>query len=393
VRKSLPIFSRSPFLFRLDGSGVQPMEARPHPSRCWSGSDSIFGEKILDPFGRTATKCEVFDSLAALRRDSRIGPAVRGCFEYLWHLTGGRADYIIVTTKQIAFEFGVERRAVEKWLLKLREYGLAEVIDRDKRRGTIHLYVFHPRPERREPRPDPQRRLDLWAPKGPDAGGEASICAPKGPATVGEASICAPKGPAEDYLPRVRASDDSDDKEEVSSSSSLSLSVVLRDALSVRQRLFPDRRSKLKHRDRVFLASVVVVARMEAKSGKRWLNEAVDSTCEHKPDKPIQYLKSVLRERVATELGRCALSEAADEFGRMLRDVRPTVERILEQHDREQAARRAATPEPERADETNESTAAESEHNDAATPVLDSLVAQFKQRLAEEHRCKLSADK
>ena len=151
-------------------------------------------------------KCEIFEGLAALRRDSRIGPAVYRCFDWLWHLAGGRANYIVVTTKRIAYEFGVGRRAVEKWLEKLMEYGLVEVIDRDKRRGTIHLYVFHPRPERREPRPDPQRRLDF-------------------PATLGHErlDLCAPKGPAGDNISRACASDDSDDEDEISSSSSLSL--------------------------------------------------------------------------------------------------------------------------------------------------------------------------
>ena len=136
------------------------------------------------------TKCEIFDSLAALRRDSRIGPAVRGCFEWLWHVAGGRADYIVVTTKRIAYDFGVERRAVEKWLDKLAEYGLIEIIDRDKRRGSIHLYVFHPRPERREPRRDRQQRLEFTANAGRDS---LDLCAPKGPGVPSQASTCAPK--------------------------------------------------------------------------------------------------------------------------------------------------------------------------------------------------------
>jgi len=187
-------------------------------------------------------------------------------------------------------------------------------------------------------------------------------------------------------LSRVCASDDSDDEEEISSSSSLSSSLVIQEALSIRQRLFPDRRSKLKHRDRVFLASVVVIARMEAESGARWLDEAVDLTVEHKADKPIQYLKACLRERVATELGRCLLSEAADEFGKMLLGVRPTVERIIEAHDKARAARQAATPEPERRGETNEATNVESGQDDVEAPVLGSLRKALQHAVAEQRR-------
>ena len=103
-------------------------------------------------------KCEIFESLAPLRR-AGIQLAVYCLFEWLWHLVGGRPDYIVVTTKQIAYEFGKERRTIEGWFDKAGEQGLIEVMDRDKRRGTIHVYVFHPCPDRRERRPDPQRKL------------------------------------------------------------------------------------------------------------------------------------------------------------------------------------------------------------------------------------------
>jgi len=315
-------------------------------------------------------KCEVFEGLAALRRDSRIGPAVRGCFELLWHLAGGRADYIVVTTKRIAYDFGVERRAVEKWIAKLGEYGLVEIIERDKRRGTIHLYIFHPRPDRRESRPDPQRRLDfpptsgrdrldLCAPKGPGGSGEASIYAPKGPAKPGEASTCAPKGPAGDNLSRACASDDSDDEEEFSSSSSLSLSAMdmVHGAIDLRRRLFPDRCPDLRHRDKVLLTSAVVIAESHGERGKHWLDESVELTIEHKPGKTVQYLKACLREGVATHLGRCSLADAPDEFARILLAVRPMVEKAIVEFREKRRAEMAAQQTAVRAGQEKEADA------------------------------------
>ena len=74
------------------------------------------------------------------------------------------------------------------------------------------------------------------------------------------------------------------------------------------------------------LASAVAIAGRHGDRGKTWLDESVEATREHKPQKPVQYLKTCLREGVATHLGRCGLAETADEFARMLLWVRPMVE-------------------------------------------------------------------
>ena len=267
-------------------------------------------------------KCEIFEGLSALRRDSRIGPAVRGCFELLWHLTGGRADYIVVTTKRIAYDFGVERRAVEKWLCKLEEFGLVEVVDRDKRCGTIHLYVFHPRPERREPRPDPQRRLefprlDLCAPKGPGERTDASTCAPKGPARLGEASNCARKGPDATNPVGPHARVDSDDDEEqnfiIINQINADDPVWQRLSGAADKLVYEIYRRKgscpsLSRYQSIFLLSVALLAET---MGDGWVTNAVAATEEsEKARKPPSYLRTCLVQRY------CAKYGCADDCGR-----------------------------------------------------------------------------
>ena len=63
--------------------------------------------------------------------------------------------------KRAADVFGVHSRAIDKWVVNLQERGLSEVIEHDKRRGMVRVYVFHPLPELRGRRPDPQRLLAL----------------------------------------------------------------------------------------------------------------------------------------------------------------------------------------------------------------------------------------
>jgi len=295
-------------------------------------------------------KCETFEGLAALRRDSRIGPAVRGCFELLWHLAGGRADYIVVTTKRIAYDFGVERRTVEGWLEKLQEYGLIEVVERDRKRGTIHVYVFHPRPDRRGPRPDPQRRLDfrpgerlgIYARETPDGQSETNVGAHKSPGEQVETNVGEHKSPAADNISRACAIDDSDDDEEISSSSSLSAVELVQGALKLQDKLYPGRLPTLSHRDKVLLVSAIIIGEAHGEKGKWWVDESIEATIEHKAEKPIKYFKSCLREGVATTLGRCHLDQTPAEFARIFLRVRPTAETKISEYRQWRNTQRAA---------------------------------------------------
>ena len=104
---------------------------------------------------------------------------------------------------------------------------------------------------------------------------------------------------------------------------------VVHGAIDLQRRLFAGGRPNLRHRDKVLLASAIVIAAAQGERGKTWLNESVELTTEHKPQKPVQYLKACLREGVATHLGRCDLATAADEFARLFLQVRPMVERSI----------------------------------------------------------------
>ena len=129
-------------------------------------------------------------------------------FRVALHLAGGRADYIVVTTKRIAFDFGVERKTVEGWLEKLQEYGLVEVVDRDSAGGrSICTSSTHGRIGR-EPRPDPQQRLDFGSAKRPGicdvkTPSRLGICDAKTPSRQPALGFTTPKSPAGDNITRA----------------------------------------------------------------------------------------------------------------------------------------------------------------------------------------------
>ncbi len=106
-----------------------------------------------------------WDTLAALRRDEVIGPAVKLAFEVLWHYAGGRPGYILITARWLGSQLGRSPSAAADWLKTLEDEELIEIVDRDKR-GSLHVYVYHPNPGQnaRQQRPDPQTRLPLELP-------------------------------------------------------------------------------------------------------------------------------------------------------------------------------------------------------------------------------------
>lgn len=58
----------------------------------------------------------------------------------------------------------------------------------------------------------------------------------------------------------TRTIDDSDDEEDISSSSSLSGVDAVKKAMELQRRLFPNARPNLKHLDKILLTSTVIVA-------------------------------------------------------------------------------------------------------------------------------------
>ena len=283
------------------------------------------------------SRCEVFASLETLRRDSRVGPAVRDCFVWLLHFAGGRPAYLVVTTKRIAYDFGVDRRAVEKWIAKLAEFGLIEVIDRDKRRGVLHLYIFHPRPERREPRPDPQRHLalDLCAPESAPKGPALDLCAPKGLAGGGETSTCAPKGLTTRIIPAC-ARVSSLLSSPVDDDMTAQWPQILQAAHAARKDIFGHRpRAALDFDGKCFLATACAVAELltqrdPSREWSGWLTYSIAVTARAKVESPIRYLRSTLRNNLVEYLGLCNTpDDAKATLGQILAAVRPSVKRLL----------------------------------------------------------------
>ena len=74
------------------GQGRSPMR-RQRFTRMQFTADSLF---------RQAKKCNLFEEMRALRRDSRIKPPLREAFEWVYHMSGGRPEHIVVSTKFLA---------------------------------------------------------------------------------------------------------------------------------------------------------------------------------------------------------------------------------------------------------------------------------------------------
>ena len=255
-------------------------------------------------------KCHAFETLAVLRRDSRVGPAVRGCFEWLWHVAACHPEYIAVTTKQLAFEFGVERRAVEKWLAKLVEFGLVEIVERDKRRGLVCLYVFHPRPDRREPRPDPQRRLAFRCQE--EAGKALDLCARKVQPNRVKRPPVRRKVQPNTICPRGRVFLTTTTTIRIwllwsrSLKSQTSPTPKSTPAQEVRQKatscLPGQPRSKEWEVEFLFTIAVLEQANIGG-DAPGWVADAIAKTIEARPDRPLRYLRSVLINGLVEFLG------------------------------------------------------------------------------------------
>jgi len=133
--------------------------------------------------------------------DRLLGAASKRAYRelYLRAKTIGSAE-IVVTAADLGATFGRSPRAALKWLEQLEKHGLVSVVDRDKRRGTIFLYVYKPFPGTPIGSADPQRMLEFGEcspnPTPKPAGGHSDLSARKGPSTCQGSDLSARKGPS-----------------------------------------------------------------------------------------------------------------------------------------------------------------------------------------------------
>jgi len=102
-----------------------------------------------------------FDALRYVMRDQTIGAASKLAYRELYaraQEAGG--PEIVITAANLAAACGArDGRSARSWLAELGKHGLVDVVDRDRRRGTILIYIYKPNPGQPMGRPDPQKRL------------------------------------------------------------------------------------------------------------------------------------------------------------------------------------------------------------------------------------------
>ena len=104
-----------------------------------------------------------WDSLQVVWQDKSLGPAQKLAYSWLWWHIGGRPGKLTVTTGLLGAACGSGHEAACRWLSKLDDAGLIEIVDRDTRKGVVHLYVNDPRQEirTRPVTPDPQGEFEF----------------------------------------------------------------------------------------------------------------------------------------------------------------------------------------------------------------------------------------
>jgi len=164
-----------------------------------------------------------WSTLEPVFRDARLGPGVKLAFARLWWWGGSGPGQVVVASRILGAEFGASDRAARKWITKMVEARLIEIVDRDDQRGTIRIELqpIGALIRRRPITGSSQQEFDFEKEGGADAdradssetirlrrgnaagepGAPADLCARKGP------DLCARKGPAPpgDGSPRARS--------------------------------------------------------------------------------------------------------------------------------------------------------------------------------------------
>jgi hypothetical protein len=103
-----------------------------------------------------------WERLRPVRQNNALGPAAGRAFcEYLWPLANHAPGRLKISTRQMGAEFGFSPQAADNWIATLLGAGQIQIFDRDKKRGTVDLYVFDPDDEVRIAPVDPQKTLDF----------------------------------------------------------------------------------------------------------------------------------------------------------------------------------------------------------------------------------------
>lgn len=99
------------------------------------------------------------DALRLLWRDRVIGAASKLAFAWLWARAGQRPAEIMVNAVELGEELGRDPAAARQWLNELARHDLLQIGERDRRRGVLQVFVYHPNPAQRGNPCDPQQRL------------------------------------------------------------------------------------------------------------------------------------------------------------------------------------------------------------------------------------------
>jgi len=179
---------------------VLPIDNLPRPQ---AQGNTAQTEPCLLPSG---AECPVWRTLWAVLGDARLGAASKLLFVFLWFLNRGRPGELLLSPSRLATLLGRDRRRLFDWLANLEKLGLVEVLERERKRGTVRLLLFAPAPAvlRSESGSDCAQRF-LFSADGSTEG--AAVLTPE-PPRPGPAAVTAPKPPREETsYARTRAFD------------------------------------------------------------------------------------------------------------------------------------------------------------------------------------------
>jgi len=118
------------------------------------------------------------DPLGTILGDRTIGAASKLAFYQLYKLCGWKLGVCLIRLDWLGTANGRDARSALDWLRELEKHGLISTDQRDKRRGTLRVWVLSLHPGDQERKPDPQLRLPFTV--GPGVASEQASSARRG---------------------------------------------------------------------------------------------------------------------------------------------------------------------------------------------------------------------
>jgi hypothetical protein len=266
---------------------------------------------------------------------------------FLWREAGRRPGALVSNKLSLAAAGGLDPRAVERSLKRIRDAGFIDILEWNRESGAITVVVWHPAPDKREPRPTSQLELPFDAgvdngahgcPTGVDNG--AHGC----PTGVDNGAHGCPsplpsRAKGEQGEPHPRQSD-SEFEFEFEFDVVISLSEdqrqpILATAVTIGKAYWPESTPPDDALLLIYSAAVLAHSRMTVE----WATEGLAAARRSCTKNPAGHLRAVLTAKL-WEGGTCRREQSQEYFAALLRAVKPAAKHFA---DREIAQRKAAS--------------------------------------------------